>query len=334
MPIAPIVVEVAPADSPTDLRAALLDACSHAVHDAHCVESTGDVASEPSVVAIVSWRDGAHVKLQVALRPEHQWVVREIDFDERNPPEERWRAVGLVIGTLAGEITRAERPSAGELPPPPSPPAPPEPAETQPEPPNPRPAPPAAPERRPNTGPRPPAPRTRATAAPERRVWVDAQATAGPALDAGPFRVGGELGARVRLGALPLDASVAASYSTAMGRWKGVHSTFVEGFAGFGIQAPLGRTLRASAHAEALAERVDVTLRTLEAGGPLAAGRWFAGARLRADLRLPVARRWEVFAGGGASALVAGADVRVQSTRVATVPVFTYALGAGASYYY
>src|SRR5215471_6679784 len=115
-----VAVEIAPPDAGTALKQSLLDACSRAAEQ-RCTEPQGE--TEPNIVAIISWRDPLHATVEVALRREQRWIVRTMAFVDQDAPEERWRAVGLVIGTLASHISHNIEPPPVEgngptLPPP------------------------------------------------------------------------------------------------------------------------------------------------------------------------------------------------------------------------
>jgi hypothetical protein len=62
--------------------------------------------SAPTGVAIVSWHDDDSVRVEVGVqkRARGEWLSQELSFREQDQPEERWRATGLAIGTLVGEM--------------------------------------------------------------------------------------------------------------------------------------------------------------------------------------------------------------------------------------
>jgi hypothetical protein len=84
------------------------------------------------VVAIVDFVDAdrrlATIRIGLGQAPERTWQSRRMEFRAEDEPMERWRSVGLVIGTLAADYTQhPERPreletpiSASPEPPPPS----------------------------------------------------------------------------------------------------------------------------------------------------------------------------------------------------------------------
>src|ERR1041385_9436198 len=94
----PVVVQVSPAESPGDLRRALLESCGRAVKTTDCVEPRDPTASSDSViVATVTWNGSDHVRLEVTLKKTSQVVDREIDFGPHDAAEEQWRTAGLVV---------------------------------------------------------------------------------------------------------------------------------------------------------------------------------------------------------------------------------------------
>ena len=131
---AAIVIEIAATDAGSPYTAALLDACSRSAHaDMPCALPNDQDPAPPPMVALVTWGGTDHraVEVQVGARrvsgPE--WSTRRLTFAETDAEIERWRAVGLVIATLAGEVAG---PHVDE--PAPTPPAPP-PEKRQPPPP-------------------------------------------------------------------------------------------------------------------------------------------------------------------------------------------------------
>ncbi len=106
---AAIVIEIAASDAASPYAAALVEACSRGSHaNMSCVLPTDADSSAPPMVAVVTWADSEHrdVEVQVGARrtagPE--WSNRHLSFGVTDAEIERWRAVGLVIATLAGEV--------------------------------------------------------------------------------------------------------------------------------------------------------------------------------------------------------------------------------------
>ena len=106
---AAIVIEIAASDAASPYAAALVEACSRGSHaNMSCVLPTDTDSSAPPMVAVVTWADSEHrdVEVQVGARrttgPE--WSNRHLSFGVTDAEIERWRAVGLVIATLAGEV--------------------------------------------------------------------------------------------------------------------------------------------------------------------------------------------------------------------------------------
>jgi len=120
-----VVIEIAAADAASPHAASLVGACTEGLRNGgRC--ALGAAKDEPSpAVAVVAWSDEGHlsVRVEVGVKrgTEAQWLSRQVAFRTSDAEEERWRAVGLVIATLVGEVT------APTPPPPPAPPAPPPP---------------------------------------------------------------------------------------------------------------------------------------------------------------------------------------------------------------
>ena len=102
-----VVIEIAPPDAAVELEAALEHGCSEAVARGRCeVAHIGDDPAQPDAIAIVSWQDAEQqsARVQVGLRRDGRWLERTLTFEQRDAPVERWRAVGLAIATLVGEL--------------------------------------------------------------------------------------------------------------------------------------------------------------------------------------------------------------------------------------
>ena len=336
MPYPPVVVEIAPAQSPPELRRTLLDACSRAVRDATCVEPKEAGSETPVAVAIVSWRGKAKVRVEVALRREQQWIVREIQFDARDPAPERWRAAGLVIGTLASVVSRG-----GELPagkpsdrskgvPPPVRRAAPDGARPQPTAPPESDSPASVRTAEAALGELGAESATPASVPPD--VWLELVANVGPGLDPGPLRLGPELGVRVRLAELPLYASASVSYAEGLERSNDVRASWFEGFAGLGLQRSLGGAFVGLAHLEALAQRFAVSVSTQGSEAPAGGDRFLGGARIGASVAWWVSEPLGLVVGGYGKWITGATDVRVRGERVAVAPVLSYSAGAGFLY--
>jgi hypothetical protein len=102
---AAIAVEIAQADAASPYASALVHACTQGLRaGGECIVAT-DAEAEPSAaVAVVSW-DGAHLSAQVRVgargSPRSDWFTSQLRFAPWDAELERWRAVGLVIATLA-----------------------------------------------------------------------------------------------------------------------------------------------------------------------------------------------------------------------------------------
>jgi hypothetical protein len=105
-----VVIDLGTPVAPVE-AASVVAACNAAIVAGSC--SLEDAASEPSqAVAIVRWSgsEQRRVRIEVGLREAERpaWSVREVTFAPRDPVRERWRTVGLVIATLAGELDTAQ----------------------------------------------------------------------------------------------------------------------------------------------------------------------------------------------------------------------------------
>jgi hypothetical protein len=327
-----VAIEIAPPDAAPPLKQSLLDACGRSA-EAPCVEAQGEQA-EPSIVAIVSWQDPLHVRLEVALRHEQRWVVRAMAFAEQDAPEERWRAVGLVIGTLGTLIAQNKEPPGTEAS---HAVAPPGAAE------GPGPVEPALPPLRSEPAPAvPPVEGTPDHVAPgesgtapagnekHRDGWVGAALVVGSALDHGSPRMGAELDGQVHLGS-SVYALVGFSYSAALARVDGVQTTFAEAFAGLLYAREVSKNYNAAFHVEALAERFSPSI-TSGDGGPTEGERWLGGARAGADVFYWGLEPIGFFLGAAAKWTAGATDVRRSGQYVGSAPTLGYVVRAGTAF--
>ncbi|HVW24845.1 MAG TPA: hypothetical protein VHC69_05715 [Polyangiaceae bacterium] len=332
MPQALVAVEIAPPDAAPPLKQSLLDACSRAAEE-RCAEPQGE--QEPNVVAIVSWKDALHARVEVALRREQRWVVRTMGFGAQDAAEERWKAVGLVIGTLASLMAHNKEPPPPEVTTPPPAPKdePPEPApEAAPppaEPPKPvsLPPPPAPPE--PDHVVLEPLPAPKSVVA-ARRGFVGAAFVVGSALDRGSPRLGAELDGHLLLGS-DVYALVGAAYSASAARVDGVETSFVEAFLGLSYARDLGASFTGVLHAEALGERFSPSIED-GGGGPTSGERWLGGARFGGDLYYWGANPAGFFVGAAAKWTAGATDVVADGAYVGSAPALGYVVRAGAAF--
>ncbi len=100
-----VVVELAPADAPPTLADALLDSCSVALRRGICARADTLEASSAQATAVIVW-NGLDVRIEVGVQREGRplWVLRELSFSSSDPEVERWRAAGLTVASLVGEV--------------------------------------------------------------------------------------------------------------------------------------------------------------------------------------------------------------------------------------
>ncbi len=291
-----VVIEAPPAERGTALAAVMVDACSQAVFEGQCALASegGDEAdTQAQAVAIVTWTGADHrvARVEVGLRraARGEWLSRTIEFTKDDAPAERWKAVGLVIATLAGQTLHVEAPAPTAPPPAPS-------------------APPPAP--------RPEAPPTRTGSSGHDTAWLDVEALLAPGLDTGAARRGGSLRVAWAPSSVPLFATVGAAYAwTPRDASTGLASSWTTLALGVGAVTPAaGGALRFDARLEALAQRFDAS--AVAASGATDDGsRWVGGARLGVDGAWMPARFVGVVASAEGSLLGGGTDVTVGGVR-------------------
>lgn len=98
----PIAVEVLATDRAREHLSVLLSACTRAAGDAECLSAHELDGQDSRAVAIVTW-EGRRVLIEIGLRQGERPVrrTRTLQFEPSDDLRERWRTVGLVVGTLA-----------------------------------------------------------------------------------------------------------------------------------------------------------------------------------------------------------------------------------------
>jgi hypothetical protein len=337
----PVVVEVVAPDHEVTLDQTLIEACSRVVPDGDCVLDPAPDGSARAR-ARITFVTADEVRLEIVLDPPSETLERVLHFRNEDEEVERWRAVGLVVGTLAGgglgepedggspaptpaptgssEPAAAEDAPAEAEPPPEEPTPPPEPA-PPPEPPpveRPVPAPP------PDTGggdAEPPA---------ERSGWIGAIAHTGPGFDAGPWRVGGAVEGALLL--RPVVLALTGGYSAAVDEQRGVSAMW--GFAALGAGAELEVTehIWLGARADGLIQRLQTSSTDAATGRTDRGGRWVPGGRVFVDLTGWVTRDIGMIFGAEARVLASATDVSTRDQIVATESRLRFSLWVGVRY--
>jgi hypothetical protein len=305
MPLPPVVIELGVADAASPHASEMIRACTEAVADGVCRVGASDEAGARAVV-IVSWDEGqrhARIELGVRRRGANRWVSRRVSFKESDPEPERWRAVGLVVGTLVGEAE--QEPVKPE---PPSPPLA---------------APPAA--SAPPVVPPPAAPP--AGAPPPPRAWLGVDVVAGPALDDGTWRLGALVSALYDVPGMPVFGSAAARYLVRPADEREVDVSWAGVSLGVGLHHEPTPALRLEGRSEATLERI-----TASVGGPRrdSAGRWYPGMRLSLGFGPRLGEWGLLLASGELVGISEGTVIELEDQRVGRAPTLTWALLVGA----
>ena len=312
MPLPIVVVEVAPADADRELVQVLVDSCNSAVPRGRCVlEERGDAVT-PTGVAIVSWQEEDRVVVEVGVRTQSRdaWLSQELSFGERDQPEERWRATGLAIGTLVGEMR-------WQPPPPESAPAPESKRDPRP----------AAPERE-------RADARSARGPGESRSWLDIGPVGGPALDDASLRLGAFARGAYQLANFPVFGALAASYQVRTSDSGGVDVSWTTvgagaGYTPTGAYSAFGVNLRL----EGTWQYVRVSARDPLSGTSGSVGSSVFGARAGGDATWTVARPIALLIGAEVSASSKTVEVRLRDEPIGTAPRIQYALLGGARFW-
>lgn len=103
-----IAVELQPAEASSPRVRSMLESCELGTRGrARCVLGEAGGGAEAGLVAVVTWDGVAHLRAELAagvlVGGTSLWRSRVIEFDARDPEEERWRSVGFAVATLIGE---------------------------------------------------------------------------------------------------------------------------------------------------------------------------------------------------------------------------------------
>jgi len=256
-----VAVQISPRDPAPVLEERLLSACSAGLKRARCVAASSVSSSEtgePRAIAVVAWDDAGHVSIEVGLGTQQPvWLQRELEFSERDPELERWRAAGFTVALLVDDPRFWSEPSASAQPidvPPPLLPA--------------------------ATAPGPP------------RVEVDLRALTGTGLFEGSWRVGAEARVRVLLSGA-FFATGAVDYALAQD--SGLDVRWFDASLGLGWYVPsFWSRLESRVRLEMLAENLAVTAE--RAVSTDRRSTWVPGVLLGSDLLFPLSPTWAVSA--------------------------------------
>jgi hypothetical protein len=309
-----VAVQISPGDPPPVLEERLLSACSAGLKRARCVAApalNAESDGAPRAVAVVSWDDAAHVRVEVGLGTEQPaWIERKLSFGDRDPELERWRAAGFTVALLADDPrfwSEAAGTSAAVAP-----------------------ASVAAGGVSPAAQPSPSRDEVVATQAPlsaPQSVEVDVRGVSGAGLVSGAWRWGAEVRARVAI-SNQFFATAAAQYTLANDAEVGVR--WFDASAGLGYYVPafsphlqsrlrvelLAENLVATAHRDAVTERRSA---------------WIPGGTLGGDLLWPLGPAWAVSARVDGFWLDGSSVITDAGERVAVSAGAGILLGLGAS---
>jgi|SoiMethySBSTD1v2_1073268.scaffolds.fasta_scaffold16473_11 hypothetical protein len=301
MPLPPVVVEL-PQDAAPREAAVLIEACSRSLPERGCRLSTRERDSEPrGGVALVRRRGDRTIVIELGVRRDREvrWVLRELDFRPDDPPEERWRAAGLVIGTLVGQAER----------------------EAQSEPPVKAPPPPT-----------PLAPRGSAPTEPPEREWkaeLGIDGITGPALERGAWRFGAGLAAGYRLGHSPALVQLDLRYAARAADAGGLSLNFASAAIEAGVEADVSRPLKLRSSAGVVVERLGASIQSPESGATDSGARFAPGGRVGFGFVFLPAEFIGILAGAEGSVLASPTRLRIAGEDAGRAQNPTFALSFG-----
>lgn len=290
--LAVYVVVVVGTELSPEHAAALEESCAHALGGTCRLQSDADT-HDPNAVAIVSLdSDQRVVTVEVGKRrhEREQWVRRRMTFAPEDEKVERFRAIGLTIATLVGDVERATANSS-------------EPTENRPaeiaEEPRPVPL----------------------------KVMAAASAFSGPGLDAGSWRIGAGARALLAIFRLPLQPTLGFAYSTRGADEIGLSASWWSMSAGARLGYTLADPdLWAALRAEAVLDRLRASQSVTQKDS---GGRWNYGARIGIDVVWPATGTIGALLQGDAWFYDGSTSVRIAGQRVGAFPARTFTVGTG-----
>jgi hypothetical protein len=309
VPIPIVAVEIAPADSDPRLVQTLVTACSTSVAIGHCLLANREPeALEPSAVAIVAWQTNEQVRIEVGIRRDQsaRWLTQKLSFRRNDAPSERWRAVGLAIGTLVGEMTGAVKPPEmkrpmddGEL------------ASAQQDAPH-----------RTVSGQR--------TSSSRAEIRLDAGAMAGPGLDRGAWRRGGFLRSSYRLRDSAFSFGLSTSYALRPKDEAGVRVEWATvGVGGGHAFEAAASVVGVELRLELLLQYVRVSATEEDSSRTGSADAWLTGARVGLVGSWLFSPPFGLVLEGDIALLNASVDVRLRDEPLGTAASLYYGFVAG-----
>ncbi len=314
-----VLVEIAPLEPPAELASTLIAACSQAMRSADCVLADEAHGREAWGIAIVSWRNEEETRVWVEVgqrgAERDRWRSRWVRFRVDDSREERWRAVGFTIATLAENTDASEEPHQDE-PPPEGAPAPD------------RLPPPDTDSAAPTAGTAPAAPPNSTV----RRspIWIGVGVLAGPGLENGSWRWGGTVRASAAPSTLPVFGTASARASLG-DHPRSVSATWAGFTLGLGAVSTIG-SLRMDLRGELLLENLRAVVTDPDTGRSDDGNQWTSGASVGAQAGWPAEGTIGLTLGADAWRLREGVGVWVGDSRVTGWPVWGWSLAAGAEW--
>lgn len=311
MPVPVVVVEIAPPNAPVELARSLVAACSGAIDQGRCslvADEPDDVV--PRAIAIVSWDGAEHlrVRIEVGIRRAEraQWLSRTMSFRAEDDPAERWKAAGLTVATLVGEVVppsqSAVRPDDARKP----------------------------------AGP-PPA---RSTSAPvdtahasetlAHRAQLEGGLRLGSGLASGSLRLGALAAIGYRPPSFPLQPWLSAGYAAQVRAPSTVAVSWVTLGAGAAAELAISAAISLRLRSDLLLQRVGVTATDSVQRSTQSGASWKPGWLVGADLLWPAGDSLAWTAGIDAWTTSGQVIVRVEQRTVRTEPIFGVAGRLGA----
>jgi len=243
------------------------------------------------------------VRIEVGIRKTEraQWRSRTMSFRAEDDPQERWKAAGLTVATLVGEV--ASPPSDVALQPA-GPAAPPAPASSA--------LPPDTDRSRPQGG----------TARVAPGVVLEGAVRLGPGLESGSLRLGALAAIGYQPPRFPLQPWISGGYSTQAGGSSAVAVSWSTLGAGAAADIPVANDVAVRARTGFLLQRVAVAATDDVAGATQSGAAWKTGWLVGADALWPADSAPSVTAGMDAWTTSGRVTVRVRERAIGAEPIF------------
>lgn len=297
----------------------LIRACNEAVPENGCELASDSTPANGDIVAIVEWDENHRLaRIRVANAEDVSHVLeRRLEFQESDRESERWRSVGLTIGTMVDSLVEPERPTSSEKE---------VRAEQKP------PSPPVGKAEGPHDVQKNPLSLVPTNSAPPERtiLWVDATGVTGPGLDDGFWRWGGQ--ARVSYSPFESVLVLATIGYALRQRVEEVSVTWTTAGLGIGYRLQATTVSELRFHADIVGELVSANVEDSTSGDSDDGHVFDLGVGTGIDGAWNVTHWLGLVVGGELASTSKATDIRVHDSHLARGGPVSYTILAGARF--